>query len=190
MTLAGALKDDLVALEAGPYRLLPFKDISGRSLLYWEPHLHIRKGYSSDSLRRAIWYTIEVAAQESIAVDCGIVQLLWERHTSLFDYDPKMHDAIALYLKTCWPVKMTASHICCPPRIPIKVLKPIMHFMLGKEMRTRVLIHDVPEHEIAQVLSRFGILNDMLPIHMGGTIRLDQQQWMAERRSIEIEEIE
>lgn len=109
MTLAGALKDDLVALKVGPYRLLPFKDISGRSLIYWEPHRHTRKGYSSTSLRRAIWYTTEVAAQESIAVYCGIVQLLWERHTSLFDYDQKMHDAsIVHYLKTCWPVQ---SHL-------------------------------------------------------------------------------
>ncbi len=158
-------------------------------LIHWEPHRHTRKGYSSDSLRRAIWYTIEVAAQESIAFDCGIVQVVWEKHTSLFGYDPKMHDSNARYLNICWPVKMAATHICCPTQIPMKVLKPTLQCILGKEMRMPVLIHDVPEQEITQVLNRYGILNDMLPTHIGGTIRLDQQQWMAERRSIEIEEM-
>ena len=50
MTLSEALRDDLVALEAGVYRLLPHKDLSGRQLVFFEPHNHTREGYSSESL--------------------------------------------------------------------------------------------------------------------------------------------
>jgi len=50
MTLSEALKDDLVALEAGMYTILPHPDLSGRPLLYMEPQCHTREGYSSESM--------------------------------------------------------------------------------------------------------------------------------------------
>jgi hypothetical protein len=100
-----------------------------------------------------------------------------------------MYDCIADYYKRSWPVRMTSSHICCPARIPIKILKPIIHVILGKELRSRVRIHDVPESDIAQILCGFGILKDMLPIHMGGTVELNQSEWIANRRAAELEEI-
>jgi len=50
MTLSGALHDDLDALEAGVYCLLPQTDLSGRQLLYLDPARHTREGYTSESL--------------------------------------------------------------------------------------------------------------------------------------------
>jgi hypothetical protein len=50
MTLSGALRDDLVALETGWMSLLPKCDLSGRQLLYMVPSRHKREGYTSDSL--------------------------------------------------------------------------------------------------------------------------------------------
>lgn len=50
MTLSEALRDDLTALEAGVYCLLPQLDLSGRRLLYFAPWRHTREGYDSDSL--------------------------------------------------------------------------------------------------------------------------------------------
>lgn len=50
MTLSEALKDDLAAIEAGVYLPLPKKDLSGRSMMYLEPHRNTGKGYSSESL--------------------------------------------------------------------------------------------------------------------------------------------
>jgi hypothetical protein len=54
MTLGGALCDDLVALEACPLCLLPDQDQSGRQLLYLDPSLHTREGYTSESLVSAL----------------------------------------------------------------------------------------------------------------------------------------
>jgi hypothetical protein len=189
MRLDEALCDDMVALEAGVYRLLPHPDMSGRSLIYWEPHLHTREGYTSDSLRRSIWYTMEVAAQECTEISSGIVQIHWERDTTLWDYDSKMHDCIAECLKTSWPVKLISSHICCPPSIPLRFLRPIIHCIMDKDMRSRVQFHDVPETDIAQSLCKFGILESMLPTHMGGRVVINQSEWIANRRASELEEI-
>lgn len=50
LTLSEALKDDIVALEAGVHQLVPLKDSSGRQLLFVSPHNHTGEGYTSDSL--------------------------------------------------------------------------------------------------------------------------------------------
>lgn len=115
MTLAEALKDDLVALEAGVLCPLPHLDLSGRQvgsgnrlfslsirmltpppprllqLIFVEPRRHTREGYTSESMSRALWYTIEAVAQDNKAVDASIVQILWDRHSTMFDYDKEVH---------------------------------------------------------------------------------------------------
>jgi len=50
MTLSEALRDDLVALEAGVYRLLPHSDMAGRQLVLLEPRRNTGEGYTSESL--------------------------------------------------------------------------------------------------------------------------------------------
>lgn len=50
MTLAEALRDDLVALEAGLICRLPHLDLSGRQIIYAEPSRHTRHGYTSESM--------------------------------------------------------------------------------------------------------------------------------------------
>lgn len=50
MTLSGALRDDIAAINAGMYCLMPHKDLSGRQIIYLEPHRHTRQGYSSESM--------------------------------------------------------------------------------------------------------------------------------------------
>lgn len=50
MTLAGAVRDDLAALEAGVYRILPHRDLSGRQLVLLEPRRNTGQGYSAESL--------------------------------------------------------------------------------------------------------------------------------------------
>jgi len=50
MTLSEALRDDLVALQAGVCCILPYLDLSGRHLLFMEPTRHTREGYTSQSI--------------------------------------------------------------------------------------------------------------------------------------------
>ena len=50
MTLGEALCDDLVALRTGVFSLLPYSDASGRRIVFFHPHLHTRKGYTTESM--------------------------------------------------------------------------------------------------------------------------------------------
>jgi hypothetical protein len=52
MTLDGALRDDLAALETSLYQPLPHLDVSGRPLLLLEPGCHTREGYTSENMVR------------------------------------------------------------------------------------------------------------------------------------------
>jgi hypothetical protein len=67
--------------------------------------------------------------------------------------------------------------------------KPIIYALMNKQTRSRSVIHDVPDSLIIQDLSIYGILKDMLPIEMGGTIPLNQSEWIFNRRALEIDEI-
>jgi len=49
-------------------------------------------------------------------------------------------------------------------------------------------VYNVRESEIIDVLSGYGILKYMLPTEMGGTLVVNQREWMANRWAIEIEE--
>jgi len=50
MSLAEALNDDILALEAGLFCLLPSRDTSGRLIVYVDPSRHTREGYSAESM--------------------------------------------------------------------------------------------------------------------------------------------
>jgi hypothetical protein len=49
--------------------------------------------------------------------------------------------------------------------------------------------HDVAETEILEVLSQYGLEKAMLPTLMGGTVELNLEEWIANRRAVEMEEL-
>jgi CRAL/TRIO domain len=138
---------------------------------------------------RAVWYVFEVMAQENKDMNSSFVLVELAKDITIWDYDPRLHDRIIYFDKACWPVKCIASHICCAPSIFLKIIKPIINALMGKRNRARQLLHDVPESQLLEVLSDYGIHKEMLPTEMGGTVELDQAEWIAKRRAAELMEI-
>jgi hypothetical protein len=132
---------------------------------------------------------IEVLAQANTDVRSGIVVIVWDKDFTMWDYDDKLNERMAYFDMKCWPVKIIATHICCPPWFMVKVVKPILYALIDKQARSRILFHNVPESHILEVLSNYGFLKGMLPTIMGGTVRLDQNEWIVSRRSVELGEI-
>jgi len=210
MTLSEALCDDLTALETGTCFLLPRLDVSGRQVLYLDPSRNTREGYTSDSLvsiegyvsndslrckshdtteqLRAIWYVVEVASQENTDVSSNIVQVVWMKHMTILDYD-KIYDRITYFETSAWPLRRCSNHVCCPESYTIRILKPILFAVSDKENRARTLFHAVPESKLFSVLSEYGILQDMMPTAMGGSLQFDHSEWIENRRATELEEI-
>lgn len=112
---------------------------------------------------------------------------MWSKGASLFDYDSKLHDLINYYRDNAWPVKVAAFHVCCASGFILKFIKPILMAIKSKSSRNRTLFHNVPDTEILDTLSTYGILPYMLPAEVGGTVQVDQSDWIAQRRALELE---
>ena len=76
---------------------------------------------------RAVWYVTEVMAQENTDMDNGIVFVAWVKDMTMWDFDLSLYDSINYFDKSCWPVKIIASHICCRLQIVVKYIKPILN---------------------------------------------------------------
>lgn len=136
---------------------------------------------------RAFWYVAEVAAQ--INNSNGIVNIVWFKDATIWDYD-RVFDKWAYFMSSCWPIKLIANHLVRAPTMILRFAKPIIHSFVSKEFRTRTLSHNaVTERDILHVLWSYGLQEEMLPTQMGGSIVLDQEEWIANRRAAELEEI-
>jgi hypothetical protein len=132
---------------------------------------------------------MEVASQENTDVRSGVVYIIWDRDSTIWDFDYKLQSRLTYLDRSCWPVKLVAAHPCCSPGFVIRMTKPIIYALMDKQTRSRTMIHDVPDSQILQDLFTYGIMNDMLPTVMGGTIQLNQSEWISKRRALEIDEI-
>ena len=81
LTLSEALRDDLVALEANLYWLLPMPDVSGRPIIYMNPSKHTRENYSSESMvsliRKALCLAESLSSHEYRLFLSGQVRAFW-----------------------------------------------------------------------------------------------------------------
>lgn len=115
--------------------------------------------------------------------------LSWDKHTTVWDHDPNLLRRMLYFNRSCWPVKATPLHSCCPAFAIIQAFKPILCAMMDKAARCRLLIHDVHESEIVAVLSCFGIMKNILSVEMGGPVKLDLSEWIGDRCAVEMEGI-
>jgi hypothetical protein len=188
MTMTEALRDDLVAIEEGVLFLLPLVDLSGRLLLFIEPHRRQADQYSSESLLRAIWYILEVAAEKTTDIGNDCVLIGFDKTSTIFDFPRAVYDRFIEFEKTCLPVRFAAVHSCCP-NVSMNVMRPVMLALTDMRTRARTIVHDVAESAILDALISYGITNEMLPTELGGTVVLNQREWMANRRATEMEEL-
>jgi hypothetical protein len=117
------------------------------------------------------------------------VVLGWDVNSSVFDFDAALLNPLAHFEKSCWPVKFVARHVCCTSSMVLRIMQPVLMALMDRPSRSRIQVHNVPQSEIANALSRYGIKRSMLPTEMGGTVHLNPFEWIANRRAVEMEEI-
>lgn len=132
---------------------------------------------------------MEVASQTNAHVSSGIVFLEFATDVAVLNFDAKITDCNLYFDKHAWPVQFTARHVCCAPKILLRILKPICLAMLDKRARSRIMFHEDPESQIVDTLSTYGIKSDMIPTQMGGTLQFSMKEWVANRRAVELAEI-
>lgn len=132
---------------------------------------------------------IESASSQNKDLVSGIVEIVWDKESTVWEYDPQCYDRWTYFETHAWPVQITAFHVCCPPPFLKRIIVPIMMALTDARARARTIVHDVPESKILDELSSYGILKHMLPKQMGGDLIIDQSHWIMERRAVELEEL-
>jgi hypothetical protein len=115
--------------------------------------------------------------------------IVCDKDFTVWHYDGKLYERMTFFDMNCWPVKIVARHVFVAPWFVVNVIKPIRFSLIDKETRSRIQIHDVPDSQILDTLSGYGIPKEVLPTDTGGSITLDQAEWIANRRALELEEI-
>lgn len=116
----------------------------------------------------------------------GFVALVDEQGASIFDFESRVDSKVAYYMNDVWPARAIPMHSCCPTGFFVKAVKPITFMWMNRIVRARFVIHEVPENELLSSLSPYGITSEMLPMEMGGTLVLNQREWIASRRANEM----
>jgi hypothetical protein len=75
---------------------------------------------------RAVWYVIEVLAQENSDVGSGVVMIIWDKNFTIWDYDDRLYERMTHFDMNGWPVKVTACHCSVAPWFVFKIVKPLL----------------------------------------------------------------
>ena len=189
LTQTGALKGDECALEMGLARLLPFKDPSGRSIIYFDPSRRDKtKVGSREEIGRAIWYVLHKALAAESAQQRGLVVLLYPRNAKLSQFDQKLDSLLASSIRGCIPCRIGGFHVCHPSTFAV-IIWPIVKIFLGERLRKRVKMWSGSEEKVMDDLTKFGITPDMVPSDMGGKCVLDHTAWLQEQAKEEASQL-
>jgi len=85
-------------------------------------------------------------------------------------------------IRGCLPVRMSALHLCHPP-VFFQLIFPILKVLMGSRLRKRMLIHyGSNEHVLKRLETKFGMPRTKLPTELGGSVTLDHEKWLEERK--------
>ena len=97
----------------------------------------------------------------------------------------------AQYLKdlysTVMPIKMRSCHIAHPSSILYYGIYPLLKGVIGRDMRLRWKLYptSTTNEELMDQLTTYGIPRSRLPVDIGGDLRLDFEQFLADYSVIE-----
>lgn len=125
------------------------------------------------------------AALENKFVRNGMVVVVNARSMLFEHFDRKFEKLTFELERFAWPVKYRAMHFIKPRSQIFKVMKPIIFFLLGRRLRSRLQLHEGGPMEVLESLSGYGLSYEVLPMEIDGDVELNHAQWLQDRRELE-----
>jgi CRAL/TRIO domain len=184
LTLKDALRDDDTAVALGVFQLVPDRhDSMGRAILFVDPSKQDHSKYTRESMARAVWYFIHASLELDERVQKnGMIFLAWPHHARFPQLDRALAKIVLGSIQGALPVRLSAFHLCQPPSF-FKLIFPITKLFLTDRTKKRLKVHVGSTSEVAAKLASFGLSKDDLPEQIGGTVKLDVEKWLKERRT-------
>mmetsp|Transcript_15549 Transcript_15549/g.21241 ORF Transcript_15549/g.21241 Transcript_15549/m.21241 type:complete len:298 (-) Transcript_15549:278-1171(-) len=185
LTLSGPLKDDREALNTGFCRLLPSKEETGRSILFFDPALLDDSRYSRDSMLRAIWYIVHVALQDEETQRRGFIFMNNNGN------DPKISQFDRVLVSQCaksvqheLPVLVGALYILHIPKL-FSVLLNVVKHALGSSLSKQMKVVSGSDETVLEKLEKHDMRKEHMPKDLGGGHDLDHEAWIQQRLEVE-----
>jgi hypothetical protein len=135
---------------------------------------------------RIVLYLVWVASDDVDTQTHGVVSIYFERN----DWRTATPDRFLNMprLVDCFPVRISAVHLCLQGNHPILTLSMAALLMqVGKALRVRSRVHDGSITEINYKLMTFSIPVDALPIRSSGEIKTKNHiQWIESRIALDL----
>ena len=113
LTIDGALKDDMEAIEVDYLQVANKTDPDGRAILLFDFNKE-GEDVSSESLLRVVWYQVHVALRQESCQKRGVV--VYVRNIDHFmDWRPSLSKKIAAAGRGILPIRFAGMHFIHPP---------------------------------------------------------------------------
>uniref|UniRef100_A0A7S1FTJ5 CRAL-TRIO domain-containing protein n=2 Tax=Corethron hystrix TaxID=216773 RepID=A0A7S1FTJ5_9STRA len=182
LTVDGALRDDHFTLTKGFMNMTGKCDPSGRSILFGDPSKMDPGAYEAKSMCRALWYILHSLLENEETQKKGVVFLLWPHNFKPWQLDKKLLKMNSESVRACIPLRVSALHVCHPPKI-FAIVFPILKMFMGEVLRKRFRLHSGNTEEVLKNLEKWGLTRDIVASPIGGDVEIDMHGWIAKRRA-------
>jgi len=175
MTIRGAMKDDVGALETGFIQILG-SDEYGRAVVYHE-RSKAGSSYHRDSLTRVCFYISHIVSMDEQYQKKGYVIIVNTRSNTKMYFD-RIYTKNGTRLGAIVPLKIKSFHYSSAEKnfMPSQILIPVVMYALNKAFRLRLKwFHCVED------LEDCGIPRELIPLSAGGTRNTDFCMWLEQQ---------
>jgi hypothetical protein len=180
----GDLEDrDIEVIRISGLIPLPSKDCHGRGIFSM---VRTKWNNNRDSMSRVQFYVWHCMIDDDIEVQRKGAIMIMELPfvLELKDFDRKTSNKFTKNYRNALPVYIAGIHVVNRSAL-LDLIMPYVLFAMGKHFRARVLTHRGTKQEIREKLAEYGISESSLPPSIGGTLEMEMDRWLEERRASE-----
>ena len=136
---------------------------------------------------RAHWYILHSLMEGNPVVQKnGLVMLVYTSpNAELESFDRKMIVTMMNHMRHVLPIRIVGFHHVINSSI-IRLIMPLIYYVLGSEVRARYIQHiGMTGVQVMEALKQFGLVQEQVPIELGGQYQFDYETWIGIQQRIE-----
>lgn len=188
MTWDGAMsrEEDRIALKYGYCRIVPRKKKGTteppRTLVLYDPSRQDPTQYPRESMVRAMWYMAHAAiASDPLTSTTASIVMFGNFRNFHRSADRHLAKALLESMKKCLPIRVATYHVCHPTPM-LRIMAPLVLWILGSKARQRIRIHTGSDQDILrELINETGWSKHDIPTDLGGTVNVYHEKWLDER---------
>jgi hypothetical protein len=116
----------------------------------------------------------------------GLVMLVYTSpNAELESFDRKMIVTMMNHMRHVLPIRIVGFHHVINSSI-IRLIMPLIYYVLGSEVRARYIQHiGMTGVQVMEALKQFGLVQEQVPIELGGQYQFDYETWIGIQQRIE-----